>query len=183
MSGPGQLPGHALAGQLLASTLTPGPPAPAPRRAAGMALTGPAGPSGSAWQWLERFLLDPWASLGDLADQAASQATGWGLRVLTVAVPVAVGVLVARLGWRRWRQRRLAAGARLAQILPPPQVEPAAAEALWGNLAGLLRLRRPLDPRPHVSFELAWTSRGVGVGLWVPGTVAPRVVERAVEAC
>jgi hypothetical protein len=28
VSGPGQLPGPALAGQLLASTLTPGPPAP-----------------------------------------------------------------------------------------------------------------------------------------------------------
>ena len=91
-------------------------------------------------------------------------------------------MVAARWGWRRWRHRRLTAGARLVQILPPPQVEPAAAEALWANLAGLLRLRRPLDPRPHVSFELTWTTSGVTIGLWVPGTVAPRLVERAVEA-
>ena len=132
--------------------------------------------------WLERFLHDPWAALAELADQAWAAAPGWGLRLLTVAAPLTIGVTAARWGWRRWRHQRLIAGARLVQILPPPQVEPAAAEALWGNLAGLLRLRRPLDPRPHVSFELTWTTGGVTIGLWVPGTVAPRLVERAVEA-
>jgi energy-coupling factor transporter ATP-binding protein EcfA2 len=44
------------------------------------------------------------------------------------------------------------------------------------------RQHRPPDPRPHVSFELHWTTAGVAVGLWVPGTIAPHVVERAVEA-
>ena len=137
----------------------------------------------SAPTGLEQLLLDPWGRLAELADQAATQATRWGLRLLPVAVPLAAGVVAVRVGWRRWRQRRLATGARLIHILPPPHVEPAAAEALWGNLAGLLRLRRPLDPRPHVSFELTWTTEGVGIGLWVPGTIAPRLVERAVEAC
>jgi hypothetical protein len=138
---------------------------------------------GPAPGWRERFINDPCGSLAELADQARSAAPGWGLRLLAVVIAVTAGVLAARTGWRRWRQRRLVAGARLVQILPPPQVEPAAAEALWGNLAGLLRLGRPLDPRPHVSFELAWTTHGVSIGLWVPGTVAPRLVERAVEAC
>jgi hypothetical protein len=131
---------------------------------------------------LERFLQDPWGSLADLAIQLVGVAAGWGLRLLLVVVPLWLAGVAAARGWRRWRQQRLAAGARLIQVLPPPQVEPAAAEALWGNMAGLLRLRRPLDPRPHVSFELTWTTRGVSIGLWVPGTVAPRLVERAVEA-
>ena len=139
-------------------------------------------PDGPAPAWPERFLHDPWAALAELADQAQAAAPGWGLRLLTVAAPLTIGVVAARWGWRRWRQRRLTAGARLVQLLPPPQVEPAAAEALWANLAGLLRLRRPLDPRPHVSFELTWTTGGVTIGLWVPGTVAPRLVERAIEA-
>ena len=67
-------------------------------------------------------------------------------------------------------------------VLAPPQTEPGAADALWSNLAGLLGQRRRLDPRPHVSFELHWTTQGLTVGLWVPGTVAPHLVERAVEA-
>ena len=115
-------------------------------------------PGGPTPTWPERFLADPWAALAELADQARSAAPGWGLRLLAVVIPVTAGVLAARWGWRHWRQQRLVAGARLVQILPPPQVEPAAAEALWANLAGLLRLRRPLDPRPHISFELTWTT-------------------------
>jgi hypothetical protein len=133
--------------------------------------------------WWLRFLTDPWGSLAEVAGHAWAAAPGVGLRLLAVAAPLTVGVAAVRLGGRRWRQRRLAAGARLVQILPPAQVEPAAAEALWANLAGLLRLRRPWNLRAHVSFELTWTIQGVTVGLWVPGTVAPRLVERAVEAC
>jgi hypothetical protein len=145
-------------------------------------LAAPADRTGAAG-WRDRFLQDPWATLAELADQVRSAAPGWGLRLLSVVIAVTAGGLAARTGWRRWREQRLVAGARLVQILPPPQVEPAAAEALWGNLAGLLRLRRPLDPRPHVSFELTWTAHGLSIGLWVPGTIAPRLVERAIEAC
>jgi hypothetical protein len=131
---------------------------------------------------LERWLRDPWGSLGELATQLVGVAAGWGLRLLAVALAVGlVGVAAAR-GWRRWRHQRLAAGARLVGILAPPQVEPGAADALWSNLAGLLGQHRRLDPRPHVSFELRWTTQGLTVGLWVPGMVAPHLVERAVEA-
>ena len=98
---------------------------------------------------LERFLQDPWGSLADLAIQLVGVAAGWGLRLLLVVVPLWLAGVVAARGWRRWRQQRLAAGARLVGILPPPQVEPGAADALWGNLAGLLR--RPVGvARPPV---------------------------------
>jgi hypothetical protein len=131
---------------------------------------------------LERWLGDPWGSLGELATQLVGLAAGWGLRLLLVVVPLWLAGVAAAWGWRRWRQQRLAAGARLVGILAPPQVEPGAADALWSNLAGLLRQRRRLDPQPHVSFELHWTTAGLTVGLWVPGTVAPHLMERAVEA-
>jgi hypothetical protein len=131
---------------------------------------------------LERFLADPWGSLGELATQLVGVAAGWGLRFLAVAIPVGLAGAVAARGWRRWRHQRLTAGARLVAILAPPQVEPGAADALWSNLAGLLRQHRRPDPPAHVSFEFHWTAAGVSVGLWVPGTVAPHVVERAVEA-
>jgi energy-coupling factor transporter ATP-binding protein EcfA2 len=147
-----------------------------------MTLIPPPPPDGLAPTPLERFLLDPWDMLADLARHAASNATARGLGLLAVATSFALLMLAARLTRSWWRQWRLAAGARLVRVLPPPQVEPGAAEALWGNLAGLLRQRRPLDPRPHLAFELAWTTQGVTVGLWVPGTIAPRLVERAVEA-
>jgi energy-coupling factor transporter ATP-binding protein EcfA2 len=131
---------------------------------------------------LERFLLDPWGTLADLAGRLLGVAAGWGLRLLLVAIPVGLAAVLAARGWRRWQHRRLLAGARLVRVLVPPQVESGAADALWSNLAGLLRQHRFPDPRPHVSFELHWTTTGVTVELWVPGTIAPHLVERAVEA-
>jgi hypothetical protein len=102
---------------------------------------------------LEEFLADPWGSVGDLAGQLAGLAVSWGLRLGAVAIPVGLAAVAAARGWRRWRHQRLTAAARLVAILAPPQVEPGAGDALWSNLAGLLRQRRGLDPRPHVSFE------------------------------
>jgi hypothetical protein len=131
---------------------------------------------------LERLLRDPWETLGDLLHQVVGLVAGWGLRLLLLAIPLWLASLMVVWGWRRWRQQRLAAGARLVDVLVPPQVEPGAADALWSNLAGLLRQHRFPDPRSHVSFELRWTTTGVTVGLWVPGTIAPHLVERAVEA-
>jgi hypothetical protein len=131
---------------------------------------------------LERFLADPWGSVGDLAGQLAGLAISWGLRLLLVAIPAGLAGVAAARGWQRWRHQRLTPGARLVVVLAPPQVEPGAGDALWSNLAGLLRQHRFPDPPAHVSFEFHWTVAGVVVGLWVPGTVAPHVVERAVEA-
>jgi hypothetical protein len=131
---------------------------------------------------LVRFLLDPWAAVTGWATELAAAAGVWLPRIALTAslwVALAAGCWVAA---DRRRTRRLGKDARFVAILPPPAVEPAAAEALWANLAGLLRQRRPWRLRPHVAFELHWTVQGLVVGLWVPGMVAPRLVERAVEA-
>jgi hypothetical protein len=131
---------------------------------------------------LVRFLLDPWTTVSDWATRLADAAHTW---LPWLALAASLGVALAagcRVAVDRQRIRRLGANARFVAILPPPAVEPAAAEALWANLAGLLRQRRRWHLRPHVAFELAWTVQGLAVGLWVPGIVAPRLVERAVEA-
>ncbi len=134
---------------------------------------------------LGELLLHPGATLGRWAHQFLGLL--WDLAghplVPILAAVVLLGVpTVAWLG-SRWRQVRLARGARWVQILPPPVVEPPAAEALWANIGGLLRSHRWwLAGRPHVAFELRWTIEGLTIGLWAPGTIAPRLVERAVEA-
>jgi hypothetical protein len=138
-------------------------------------------PTGSP---LGQFLVHPGATLGrwvrhlvgPLLDLASDPLMWVALVVALLSVPVAI-VALRRLG-----HARLVRGARWVQILPPPTVEPPAAEALWANLGGLLRQRRLLTSRPHVAWELHWTVEGLEIGLWVPGIVAPRLVERAVEA-
>jgi hypothetical protein len=131
---------------------------------------------------LGRYLLHPQHTLATiartLAHHAASIAHHDGLWLLLVAAVV----LAARLALARWRAARLQAGARLVQILPPPQVDPDSTQALWRNLAGLLRQHRLLQGRPHVAFEYHWTPDGLTIAVWLPGMMAPRLVERAIEA-
>src|SRR6266508_6190903 len=129
-----------------------------------------------------RYLLHPQRTLTALAKTLAHHAASITHRYALWLLLVAVVLLAARLALARWRAARLQAGARLVEILPPPQVDPDGAAALWRNLAGLLRQRRLLQGRPHVGFEYRWSPDGLTIGLWLPGMVAPRLVERAVEA-
>jgi hypothetical protein len=131
---------------------------------------------------LGRYLLHPQRTLAaiarTLAQHAAESIHRYGLWLLLLAVIV----LAARLALARRRAARLQDGARLVQILPPPQVDPDGAQALWRNLAGLLHQHRLLQGRPHVAFEYRWSPDGLTIALWLPGMVAPRLVERAIEA-
>ncbi len=121
--------------------------------------------------------------------------TGWlhHLTATAVAGAPSAGAAAAALlilavtGWvllgRRGR-RLLASGARLITVLPPPEVDPAGAQALWSNLMALLRpaWRRLTDGQPHLAFEYRWDTAGLQIRLWVPGVVPPGLVERAIEA-
>ncbi len=131
---------------------------------------------------LGRYLLHPQRTLAaaarTLAHHAAQLAHRYGLWLLMLAVIL----LAARVALARWRAARLHDGARLVEVLPPPQVDPDGAPGLWRNLAGLLRQRRLLQGRPHVALEYRWSPAGLTIALWLPGMVAPRLVERAVEA-
>ncbi|GIJ49393.1 hypothetical protein Val02_62790 [Virgisporangium aliadipatigenens] len=104
--------------------------------------------------------------------------------LLTVVAAAAMCVLVGREVLASWRHRHHAAGARLVTIAPPPQVEPGAAQQLWGNLSGVLagsRWRRLLYGVPHVVWQYTWTGRQLLIAVWVPGTVAAGALEAAIR--
>ncbi|MEV4170123.1 ATP-binding protein [Nonomuraea sp. NPDC049709] len=109
----------------------------------------------------------------------------WHIVAFLIGVEV-LGVLSAllRICVVRLRHRRLAQGARCVEILAPPVANMPGAEALWGNLVGLLRpsWKRLVFGQPHLAFEYAIGADGVKVSLWVPGSVPQGLVEHAIEA-
>jgi hypothetical protein len=131
---------------------------------------------------LGRFLLDPLRTVGGWVTHvwrlALPAASRWGPLLLLVVLAVAA----AWAGLTRWQLRRLQRGARLVEILPPPEVDPGGAIALWRNLHGLLLQRRVLLGHPHVGFEYRWHAERLQLCLWVPAMVSPHLVARAVEA-
>ena len=89
--------------------------------------------------------------------------------------------LVLAIG--RVRRRRLAVGARQVTIGVPPDVEPGGALLLWSALHDLLRprLARLLAGQPHLAWEVA-AARRDHFRVWVPGTIPPGLIERAVSS-
>ncbi|MBL7491180.1 ATP-binding protein [Frankia sp. AgB1.9] len=85
---------------------------------------------------------------------------------------------------RRHRHTRLATGARVVEVLVPPEVTAGGAGAFWGQMAGLLRppLDRLIYGQPHLGWEIVAGQSGTAFRLWVPGQVPPGLVERAVQA-
>jgi hypothetical protein len=84
-----------------------------------------------------------------------------------------------------WRHQRLARGARLVTIAPPPEVDKFGAAAAWTTLIGVLTpstRRRLIYGTPHVALECTWAARELPVRLWVPGTIPPDALEAAVRA-
>ena len=130
-----------------------------------------------------RFLDDPMASMRDGWDHLASLVTAHAALVVNAAILTTIVSILARTALLRWRHHRLAVHARVVDIMPPPSVDMAGAEALWTHLLGLLRPRRlrPITGVPHVAWEYAFTAAGMRVRLWVPGVVPPGLVERAIE--
>jgi hypothetical protein len=118
-------------------------------------------------------------------DHAAYAAAVRDWPQLSTTAAVAAYVTTAAVGRvHRHRRDRLLTGARVLEIACPPESCPAGAVTLWGNLLGLHRprLARLMHGQPHVAFEYVFTGREMAVRMWVPGTVPPRMVERAIEA-
>ena len=140
----------------------------------------PGGPAG-------RYLTNPGAFTEHLA--RILLAAIW--QAAPLAGPVLAAVMIAVLAGRPWLHRRqhaeFAARARIVKVLAPPQADPDGATALWGHLTGLLRpaWARWWHGQPHLGWEYAWTggaAAGMTIRLWVPGTIPPGLIERAVEA-
>ncbi|MGH9081763.1 MAG: type VI secretion protein, partial [Acidimicrobiales bacterium] len=133
---------------------------------------------------LARYLAHPGAEtahvLHELGHVAARLGVTAGPALAAVVIAVAVTVTLAR----RAQARRLGEGARLVRVLAPPDVDAQGAATLWTNLVALLRpaWRRLLGAQPHLGFELVATDAGLTIAWWVPGSVPPGLVERAIEA-
>jgi len=157
----------------MTSGLSGGRPGPSPAP--------PGGPAG-------RYLTNPGGGIGHLARLLLSALAHYE----PVAGPLLAVAVTAVIAGRAWLRRRQHAAftdaARQVTILAPPQADPVgAAAALWGHLTGLLRppWARLWHGQPHLSWEYAWaggTAAGMMIRLWVPGTLPPGLIERAVEA-
>ena len=101
---------------------------------------------------------------------------------LLVVILVAVWALALTVG--RARRRRLARGSRQMTIGVPPDVDPGGALLLWSALHDLLRprLARLLSGQPHLAWEVAASETGTTFRVWVPETVPPGLIERAVSS-
>jgi hypothetical protein len=132
---------------------------------------------------LESWLLEPERPTREglaVLDHALSIMERVAPLVAGVALATGAVVLLARflVGHRPVD----GAGARLVTVGVPPEVEPSGGLLLWQALHDLLRPRwaRLLAGQPHLSWEVAASEAGTVFRLWVPGSVPPGLVERAV---
>jgi hypothetical protein len=146
---------------------------------AAASLLAAAGRHGPARTPLTRFLSHPSQSVHHLAHLLLAALTHAG-----PAAAVAASVVAARVWLHRRQHAVFTAGARTITVLAPPQADLGGGEALWGNLAGLMRppLARWWHGQPHLSWEYTWTPAGMTISMWVPGTIPPGMTERAIEA-
>ncbi|MER5302813.1 DUF87 domain-containing protein [Streptomyces lasiicapitis] len=133
---------------------------------------------------LERYLRDPQGAVEWVIDRATELLGTWWPLLLGSLLLITVLAAGARLGWRRRCHRLLARDARIIEIRPSPTTDPTGAVALWANLVGLLRpaWRRLLTGQPHLAWEYVFERDTIRLQMWVPGTVPPGLVERAIEA-
>ena len=152
------------------------------RAAAGVRATARRhGPAGTP---ITRFLTHPDRIVHHLAHLLLAALTHWGAAAGLTAASAAAAVIAGR-AWLHARQHAVfARGARTITVLAPPQADPAGAETLWANLAGLMRppLARWWHGQPHLGWEYTWTPDQMAISAWIPGTIPPGMIERAVEA-
>ncbi|MFF0492902.1 helicase HerA domain-containing protein [Nocardia sp. NPDC004068] len=132
--------------------------------------------------WLGRILLHPDTVFGDLGARVEHAAS---IPAAVAAAAVAVCVLAAARAAVSLRRRRLSAEARLVTVLTPPEADPKGALAFWAHLIGQLRpaWARVLFGQPHLGFEYTVTPEdGAAIRLWVPASVPPGLIERAVTS-
>ena len=140
----------------------------------------PGGPAG-------RYLTNPGAYTARLARLLLAIGEHQGPAAGPLLAAAVAAVVAGRAWLRRQQHAAFAADARTVTILAPPQADPDGAAALWGHLTGLLRPPRArlLAGQRHLGWEYAWnggTTAGLSIRLWVPGTIPPGMIERAVEA-
>ncbi|MBO2451628.1 type IV secretion system DNA-binding domain-containing protein [Actinomadura barringtoniae] len=126
--------------------------------------------------WINQAMKDP----GHLTELA----TKYGLAFAATTCTGAALLAGARALVWRWRNQRLPQGARLIEIALPPNVEESSAAAWWRHLMGLTApaWKRAVFGQPHLAFELVAGAHGLRVQIWVPGTVPPILIEKAIRS-
>jgi hypothetical protein len=133
---------------------------------------------------LGRYLLHPGPDTSTVIHHVLHVLGGVGRAAHPVLVAVVALVVVGRLVLAVTRRQR-GGGGHVVSVAPGPEVEPAGAGALWNGLHGVLRrggLAAMVLGRPHVAFEVGFSSGRLRFGLWVPATVSATRVARVVEA-
>lgn len=130
------------------------------------------------------YLRDPSGAVHAVLAHVHTWVVVWGWIAGPAVIATAATLAWGRWWWHRRCRRRLAADARIVQILPPPTVDAAGAAVLWANLVGLLRpaWRRWLTGQPHLAFEYLFDRETVRLQVWVPGQIPPGMIERAIES-
>ncbi|HEX7298914.1 MAG TPA: type IV secretion system DNA-binding domain-containing protein [Solirubrobacteraceae bacterium] len=132
---------------------------------------------------LRHLLRDPGDGAHQLLDTARrGLAHLVGLAPELLAAVLAVTIALVLVG--RVRARRAASGGRILEVGVPPDADPDGALLLWSALHDLLRprLRRLLFGQPHLAWEIAANRVGTAFRMWIPGSVPPGLIERALTA-
>jgi len=139
--------------------------------------------NGSHASPLVRFLRNPGHELARTAAAIAHTLVHL-LPVIGALSAIVVALAIARRVLTRLRERRLARDARLLQLAVPPDVDAEGALLLWSALHDLLRprLARLLAGQLQVAWEIAADQSGSHFRVWIPGSVPPGLVERALAA-
>jgi hypothetical protein len=132
---------------------------------------------------IAHFLRAPDAPLRPLG-QLVSHIRDALLPVVPWLAVAALAALVTTRLAASWRDRRLTVGGRVIEIGVPPDVDERAAIVLWSALHDLLRApwRRLLGGQPHISWEIAASESGTNFRVWVPRTIPPGLLERAIAS-
>ena len=151
-------------------TARPGP-SPAP----------PGGPAG-------RYLTNPGGYTGHLARLLLAALEHYGPAAGPLLAVAVTAVIAGRAYLRRRQHAAFAGAARQVTVLAPPQAGPA---GRGGAVGAPDRAAAPglghgwWHGQPHLGWEYAWAggdAAGMSIRLWVPGTIPPGLIERAVEA-
>src|SRR5215475_4201325 len=141
-------------------------------------------PGGVSGGWLQRWTDHPAAELARTWHTLTAHAAGWALHYAAPTAAVLLILLAARVWWARFTRARHATGARVLVIRPPAQVPDSGGLVLWRTLTGLASppWKRLLLGQPHLAWEYRFDTGGARIGVWVPGTVPPGLVEHAITA-
>ncbi|MFC0112590.1 type IV secretory system conjugative DNA transfer family protein [Kibdelosporangium aridum] len=108
----------------------------------------------------------------------------WMMATAVIALASSILLLIGRAARVWWHHHRMHHQARVITIKSPPTVDPAGAITLWSNMIGTLRpwWARLLIGQPHLAFEYCFHHDTMTIQLWVPGTIPPGLVDRAITA-